>query len=193
MRRLLLITLLALAGCTSEDWDPMEEQPKPLPYKPSSMFPDGRAMRPVPEDTVAREAPRGTIAYLRDVPDGGFFVEPPRQPLTQAALDRGQEVFDIYCAACHGLRGDGRSVVATKMSLRAPPNLMDSRIRNLDDDQLFGVITEGYGMMPPLRTWIAAQDRWRVVAYLRALQLSTDVPASQLDPRDLRELQKGTP
>lgn len=193
MKRAPLIALLALSACTSEAWDPMEEQPKPLPYTPSSLFPDGRSMRPVPEDTVAREEPRGSFGVLQQRPDGGAFVEPSPEPLTRASLERGHELFDIYCAACHGIRGNGESVVAHKMSLRAPPSLLDDRVRALGDDQLFAVVTAGYGLMPPLRSWIEPRDRWRVVAYLRALQLSAAVPASQLSPGDVAQLGKGAP
>ena len=185
---LIAILVFACIGCTSEAWDPMEEQPKPLPYETSQLFPDQRTMRPIPEGTVSREAPRGAIVHLQDRPDGGALVIPAEPALSQQVLDRGEHEFDIVCAACHGVRANGVSVVATKMALRPPPSLLEPSVRQLDSDQLYAVISDGYGMMPPLRAWFSPEDRWAVISYLRALQLAAAVPASKLAPQDLRQL-----
>ena len=179
---------LALAGCTSEQWDPMEDQPKPLAYEPSALFTDGRSMRPIPDGAVAQESPRGPLVHLQDRPDGGAIFLAARPPLSQAALDLGRRRFEITCAACHGLTGDGRSAVATKMSLRPPADLLDPPVAALTDTQLYAVITLGYGMMPALRGWFPARERWAVIDYLRALQLAHRAPRAALAPEDLRAL-----
>jgi len=188
MKPALLLIALAFAGCTYEQWDPMEEQSKPLPYETSQLFPDQRTMRPIPAGTVSREAPRGTLVHLQDRPDGGTLVIPQEPALTNAVLDRGEHEFDIVCAACHGVRGNGTSVVATKMALRPPPSLLIPPVSALDDQQLYAIVSDGYGLMPPLRAWLSPADRWAVIEYLHAVQLAAAVPASELGPEDLDQL-----
>ena len=73
-------------------------------------------------------------------------------------------------------------------ALRPPPSLLEPRIRALSDRRIFEIASDGYGLMPPLAAWIAADDRWDVVSYVRALQLSADVPASALDAHDRAQL-----
>ncbi|MBS2026308.1 MAG: cytochrome c [Deltaproteobacteria bacterium] len=187
MRRL-AATLLLLGACTPWQWDPMKKQGRPSAYEPSSLFPDGRAMRTPPAGSVAREDPVGPVHFLEDEPDGGGFVEGPRPPLTAASLDRGEQVFDRICAACHGLRGDGVSRVAQKMSLRPPPSLLAPPITQLGDHQLFAILTEGYGLMPAMRGWLTPEDRWNVISYVHVLQLASAVPAGELSSADRAEL-----
>jgi mono/diheme cytochrome c family protein len=161
--------LLATA-CHPDDIDPMERQPKLLPYATSEIFSDGRAMRAPPPGTIPRE---------RDLAEA--------QPeITQALLALGRARFDVVCAPCHGIAGDGESVVASKMELRPPPSLHEARIRDLDAATIYRVISDGYGLMPRFSTHLAPRERWAVVAYVRALQLSQRLPIADA-PEPLRQ------
>ncbi len=165
-----LIGALSLFGCTESDIDPMMRQEKFKAYAVNDYYSDGRAMRVPPTGTVPRE---------RDI---AAATTPP--PVTKALLERGRERFDIHCAVCHGFAGDGDSVVASKMSLRGPPTLVDDKIRAYTVQQIYLVATEGYGYMPKYDAEIPARDRWAIANYIKALQLSQhasldDVPADK--------------
>lgn len=161
---------LTLFGCTESDIDPMMRQEKMKAYWVNDYFPDGRSMRVPPTGTVPRE---------RDL---AAEATPP--PVTEALLKRGHERFDIHCAVCHGYAGDGDSVVASKMSLRAPPTLVDDKVSAYTVQQIFTVATEGYGYMPTYAAEISPNDRWAIANYVKVLQLSQhasldDVPADK--------------
>ncbi len=170
-----LFALLA-AACRPQDIDPMEEQPKLLPYAESEQFADHRAMRAPPDGTVPRERQS----------------EAPPATLTPELMALGREKFDIVCATCHGLTGDGDSIVAGKMSLRAPPSLHEPRLRALSADALYRVITDGYGLMPRYLNVLGPRERWAVVAYVRALQLSQSTPLADA-PDEIRRSLSGAP
>jgi len=112
----------------------------------------------------------------------GFVIEFP-MPITAADLDRGQERFNIYCSVCHGRLGDGSGMIV-KRGFRKPPSFHDERLRNAPIGYFFDVETNGFGAMPDYASQIPPEDRWRIIAYIRALQLSqrstlADVPASE--------------
>jgi mono/diheme cytochrome c family protein len=168
-RTLCLAAALLAAACHPDDIDPMDRQPKLLPYGTSDLFADGRSMRAPPPGTIPRE---------RDLAEA--------QPeVTPALLALGRARFDVVCAPCHGIAGDGDSVVAGKMELRAPPSLHEPRIRELDAATIYRVISEGYGLMPRFSTHLAPRERWAVLAYVRALQLSQSLPLADA-PEPLR-------
>lgn len=172
----LLFGIFTLSGCpTSNDIDPMELQQRYKPYDPSSFYPDGRSLRPPPPGTIPRSAIVDDPAYTTGMVNGAPVTVIPVE-VTDELLRRGRTAFDISCAPCHGLLGDGESVVATKMSLMMPPSLLTPRIRLLSDGMIFWAISEGYGLMPAYAAEIPAEDRWGIVAYVRALQLSQDAP-----------------
>jgi mono/diheme cytochrome c family protein len=100
--------------------------------------------------------------------------------MTRALLDQGHAAFDRVCATCHGVLGDGVSVVAEKMELRKPPSLHEARIRGLAPGQVFEIVSVGYGMMPSLAALLDVDERWAVVAYLDALRLSQAAPIAAL-------------
>ncbi len=100
--------------------------------------------------------------------------------LTRADVERGRDRFDVLCATCHGVRGDGDSVVATKMLFVRPPSLLEPRIRGLSDAQIGAVIVHGYGLMPSYANELAGSDRAATVAYVRALQIAQGVSVSAL-------------
>jgi mono/diheme cytochrome c family protein len=107
-----------------------------------------------------------------------------------AALARGRARFDVTCAVCHGLLGDGESQVALSMSLRRPPSL--HAYRDVPDGHLYRVITEGFGLMPSYGAELSVEDRWAVVAYVRALQLSQYAGLEQVPPDVRRKLEQET-
>lgn len=185
--------VVLLTGCpTSNDIDPMELQQRYKPYDPSSFYPDGRSLRPPPPGTIPRSATVDDPAYTTGMVNGVPVSVMPVQ-VTDELLRLGRTAFDISCAPCHGLLGDGNSVVASKMSLRTPPSLLTPRIRTLSDGLVFQAISEGYGLMPGYAAELSAEERWGVVAYVRALQLSQDAPLDWA-PRDVRErLEKEAP
>lgn len=167
----ILLALIGL-GCGSstppiEVFNDMKHQPKYLPQEASPLFADGSASRPTPEGTVARGELREDAVFYTGRRGGEYAANP--LPLSLEILQRGRERFDIYCAPCHDRTGEGRGIVAQRSSW-LPVNLNDERIREMPDGQLFETITHGQRTMPGYRFQITEQDRWAVVAYVRALQ-----------------------
>jgi mono/diheme cytochrome c family protein len=159
------LLLLLLLGCDQK----MREQPRLNPLEPSRFFEDGQSARPLERGTVARHRPAAS-----------------KPPMTRENLLRGRERFNIYCAVCHGESGYGRGPIVERGYLR-PPSFHIDRLRSAPDEQIYDVITHGFGAMPSYAKQVSPEDRWRIVAYLRALQFSQhatlkDVPAGRLEP-----------
>lgn len=177
---------------SSEDIDPLENQPRYGPYTENTFFADTRAMRPPPEGAVPREiVPRTSPFATGGTPDGGLLDTIPL-PISAELLREGRTQFEITCAACHGLLGDGASVVASQMALRPPPSLLSDKVRSFPVGRIFRVATEGYGFMPGYRDQIPDRLRWAVVAYVRALELSQSAPLSTA-PNDAQKRLRETP
>ena len=177
-RRLqLLWAAIVITGCDTNWIDPMEIQKKDLPYRRDVFFADQRAMRPLVEGTVAREQILGPREVREGLDAAGRFVTRVPVPLTRPLLNRGRERNDISCATCHGVRGDGHSVVASKMSLRAPPALIWGGAATRPPGEVFRIISLGWGLMAPYSAEISVPDRWAIVAYLQALAISQSAPA----------------
>ena len=180
----LLLPVALLAGCPA--FDPMQRQAKYKAYQSSEFHPDGLALRTPPAGTV----PYGSVgdpAVQRGVgPDGKPL---PRSPLafTPPLLATGRKKFEIHCAVCHGLTGDGQSQVALNMSLRKPPSL--HLYREVPDGYLYQVISQGFGLMPNYAAELTPAERWGVVGYVRALQLSQHASAAQVPPETMKKLQ----
>jgi mono/diheme cytochrome c family protein len=181
------LLLLAAACGDTLVVDPMERQPRGRPYAANAFFEDGRAMRDPPPGTVPRERTVGNPALTEGRLNGKDVTDIPI-PLTKALLDKGHKRFEIYCGACHGLLGDGRSLVAANMSLRPPPNLHERR--DMTVGHYFQVVSNGYGLMPGYSAQLDIEERWAVVAYLRALQLSQNAPIALAPPEERERLQK---
>ncbi len=186
---------LLLAGCrgqTSQEppfWikHGMEYQGRFMAFQENKFYEDHRAMRQPPEGTVARGLLKADEVYYHGGVDTHFVVTSP-VPLTANLLVRGQERFNIYCSPCHGQTGMGDGIVVKKGFL-PPPNFHDERIITMRDGQVFRTITNGIRNMPSYGKQIPEDDRWAIVAYLRALQRSQkaslkDVPES--DRNDLK-------
>jgi mono/diheme cytochrome c family protein len=185
----LFLLLAACSGVVEQpDFERMIDQPSARPFEASSWFADGRAMRPPPAGVVAHGRVVGQPERTEGLSDKVYAARIPIA-LDRRVLDAGRARFDIYCAACHGLRGDGDSEVARNMELRKPPNLLAPPIRDYPPGRVFHAATAGYGLMPAYRAELSVDERWAVVAYLRALQLSQSVPLDQL-PISLRQAVK---
>ena len=148
----------------------MHDQPKYEPLEASEFFENGAASRPLVEGTVARGQLREDAAFYTGQAFGVAVAQNPL-PIDAALLDRGQERYEIFCTPCHDRAGTGNGLVAQR-GYRPPPSLHIDRLRGVADGQLFHVITNGFGAMPDYRAQIPARDRWAIVAYVRALQLS---------------------
>jgi len=155
------------------------------PYKESDFFPDRRAMREPPQGTLPAGRMQLPPALERGIVDG-MYVEKNPVFLTTMFVEMGGRRFDVFCAPCHGIQGNGNSVVARKMTLRQPPSLISDRIRQFPDGRIFRVITEGYGLMPKYDQELQIVERWAVVAYIRALGIqAVGIPIERL-PQPIR-------
>ena len=181
------LAVLILSGCPR--LDPMQRQAKYKAYQASTETADGLAMRSPPEGTVPYGALLDPAVLTGLGPDGKPL---PLSPLKadEGLLARGRARFDVECAVCHGLLGDGESQVALNMSLRRPPSL--HQYRDLTDGYLYQVITQGFGLMPSYASVLPVEDRWAVVAYVRALQLSQHFPAAELPASERGELTRSS-
>jgi mono/diheme cytochrome c family protein len=186
----LCVALLAsLAGCERAMHN-MYQQPRYDPGAGSALFPDGKAARPPPPGSVPMASGdlAGTSSGRRgqDEPlawQAAYAATSP-PPITPALLQRGQERYTIYCMPCHSPAGDGDGPI-TRRGFPHPPSYHEQRLRDAPDRHFFDVMTHGYGVMYSYADRVAPQDRWAIVAYIRALQLSQHAPLAQL-PAGLR-------
>ncbi len=160
----------------------MHDQPKYQPLEGSTFFNDAQASRPLVAGTVARgHLKDDALLYTGKVDGAEALIFP--WAVDEKVMARGQERFNIYCSPCHGQTGMGDGMVV-KRGYRRPPALSDLRLREAAPGHFFEVITNGFGAMPDYAAQIKATDRWAIVAYVRALQLSAhatleDVPVAQ--------------
>ncbi len=162
----------------------MDNQPKYGAQEENRFFPDGSAMRqPVP-GTVARGFLRDNMAYFTGRNENGRYVAENQGGITMQILERGRERFDIYCAPCHSRVGDGRGIMVNRGYV-PPPSFHQAYLRDTLDGYLFDVITSGVRNMPAYAHQIAVNDRWAIVAYLRALQKSRSATVEDV-PEELR-------
>lgn len=169
---------LALAGCRQD----MHDQPKYKPFHESDFFGDRRSARPLVEGTVARGMLREDTHLYAGKVDGALAETFPF-PVTAEVLQRGRERYGIYCTPCHGLAGNGDGMIVSR-GYRKPSSFHVDRLRAERPGYFFDVITNGFGAMPDYAAQIPVEDRWAIVGYVRALQLSqnatvADVPAEK--------------
>jgi mono/diheme cytochrome c family protein len=170
--------VLIVAGCRQD----MHDAPRYEAFEASDTFADKRASRTAPAGTVARGWLRDDQALYTGKVDGKVVDTFPFA-ITRADLARGQQRYNIYCTPCHGRLGDGNGMVVQR-GLRQAASFHQDRLRQETPGYFFDVITNGFGAMPDYATQIPVEDRWLIVAYVRALQLSQyasvdDVPADR--------------
>jgi mono/diheme cytochrome c family protein len=182
-----LLSAALFAACRQD----MHDAPRYDPYEDSLVFPKGSSAQPL----VAGTVPRGFLhedqaLYTGKVNDE--LVDAFPFAITRADLDRGEVRFDTFCAPCHGRTGEGNGLVVQR-GYRQPPTYHQDRLRQVPVGYLFNVITNGFGQMPDYRAQVTPEDRWRVIAYIRALQLSQQAPASAIPADEMQRLQGGGP
>lgn len=202
--RLVMLLLLpaCLLGCESGKQD-MYDQPRYKPFSAGPLFPDGAAARVPPQgaEPYAAGVPAATSSGLagrdslqRELQAEAASALPASIPL--GLLQRGRQRYDIYCMPCHSPVGDGDGLVVRR-GFPAPPSYHQDRLRQAPDRHFFDVITHGHGVMAAYGDRVPPSDRWAIVAYVRALQLSQNVPVAKLPEAMRRRLtadaEKGAP
>jgi len=183
----LVSAAFAAAGCRQD----MHNQPKYIPLRESTFFSDDRSARPLVAGTVARGQLReDTLLYTGKVNGADATVFP--FPITDRVMARGQERFNIYCSPCHGETGQGDGMIVRR-GYRRPPTYHQDRLREAPVGHFFDVITNGFGAMPDYAAQIRVEDRWAIVAYLRALQLSEHATIADVPPDRRGSLDRQTP
>lgn len=176
-----LISILGFRGAKSTrppldifpEWafPSMEFQPRPRPQGESRFFADGRADRMPPQHTVARGMLRDDDALFLGKDAAGAFTKgfPAKMSVDLKFLERGRERYAIYCAPCHGVTGDGNGITK-RYGMGATPTYHDDRLRTMPEGEIYNTITNGKNTMLPYADKLSPDERWAVVAYVRALQ-----------------------
>ena len=177
------------------DLQRMINQDKFTVWQHCPYFEDGSIMRTPPEGTLPRDVPFGDPPVNQGLVGDAYVADVPI-PVTRDLLVAGRVRFDAFCAPCHGLRGDGESIVALNMDLRRPPALAggSAAAATFPAGRIYQIIDQGYGLMRSYAEDLGSpEERWAVVAYLRALQLSHGVPLSSLPPAVRQEAERLLP
>src|SRR5690348_12250042 len=171
---LVLVVVASLAGCRQD----MHDQPRYKPLAESHFFADLRSERQPVEGTVARgQLHEDSYFYTGKLGNNPGDYMP--FPVNEEVLVRGRERFNIYCAPCHSRLGDGNGMIPQR-GFRRPPSYHQDRLRKAPLGYLFDVMTNGFGAMPEYASQIPPRDRWCIVAYIRALQLSQNATAADI-------------
>ena len=173
----LVLLAAGLSACRQD----MHDQPKYIPLRPSDFFLDGRSARPLSEGTIARGHLNDDPAFFTGKGSDGKLITYFPIAVTKDVILRGQQRFNVYCSPCHDRTGSGNGMIVRR-GYRRPPSYHTQRLIEQPDGHFFDVMTNGFGAMPDYAAQIQPQDRWAIVAYIRALQLSqqatiNDVPA----------------
>jgi mono/diheme cytochrome c family protein len=174
--------LVMLTACRQD----MQNEPRYKPLAASDFFADQRSARPMVEGTVARGHLRIDEARYTGKIDGEDIDQFPI-PIAKADIERGQTRFNVYCTPCHGRLGDGNGMVVLR-GFRQPPSYYSDRLVHAPVGHYFDVISNGFGSMVSYASRIESDDRWRIVAYIRALQLSESASQSDVPPGQLQTL-----
>ncbi|MGF1669863.1 MAG: c-type cytochrome [Balneolaceae bacterium] len=191
---LLLFTSLVLMSCRGQKTEKppihpiqnMDDQNRFNAQQENRFFEDNRSMRMPVEGTVARGLLKEDVEYYEGLQPDGSFVENIPMPVSESFLYRGKDRYDIYCSVCHGGTGDGRGIIMTGQYGYVPaPTFHSDRLRELPVGELYSAITNGVRNMPSYETQIPVDDRWAIVAYIKALQRSQFVPEEEMQQFDV--------
>ena len=174
-----LLLIGVLGGCRQD----MHDQPKFKPLAENTFYPDHRSARPRVAGTVARGHLRGDDALHTGKVNGALSDSLPL-PLTAELVQLGRERFETYCSPCHGRTGRGDGLVAQR-GFKKPSSFHVDRLRSMPVGYFYDVITNGFGAMSDYSAQVSVNDRWAIVAYVRALQLSENASFADV-PRDFR-------
>jgi mono/diheme cytochrome c family protein len=182
----LLVVLIAMAGLSA--CNAMRDQPRYDPLEASQFFTNGMSSRPlVPGAIPISRNVDQDVLYTGKTPDGQLVASLPIS-VTQQVLQRGQEEFNIYCSPCHGYDGEGQGMIVQR-GFASPPSFHTQRLREAPVGHFFDVITNGFGQMYAYDYRVKPADRWAIIAYIRALQLSQNATTQDVPPDELQKLQ----
>jgi hypothetical protein len=177
-----LAPVLISAGCRQQ----MADQPRYDPLESSSFFPDGQSARPLVPGTIARGELKDDAHFFTGTV-GGAPAKTFPFPITLEVLQRGQERYNIYCSPCHARTGNGDGMIVRRGFTR-PPSFHIPLMREHPPGHFFRIISQGVGAMPEYRQQVAPYDRWAIVAYIRALQLTYYASLSDISAEGQKEL-----
>jgi len=184
------VGFLALAGCRQD----MQDQPKFIPLRSNTFFPDQRSARDPIRGTIPRLDNAALDAeqldpnsYYLSGRHGAVYGNELPFPVSREVLERGQERFNIYCAPCHARVGDGNGMIVQR-GFKHPPSFHDPRLRNAPLGYFYEVMSNGFGAMPDYSAQVKPNDRWTIAAHIRALQLSQNASMADVAQEDLKEL-----
>ena len=185
---LLVLAGLALAplGCKRED---MHNQPRHEWQEGSEFFADGQSARPQVEGTLAVGQPRSNSPLITTRAAGGGYAEAYPFEITRGALDRGRQRYEIYCSMCHGATGYGDGMIVQRGFVK-PPSFHVDRLRAAPPGYYVEVITHGFGAMYSYNDRVGPEDRWKIAAYIKTLQLSQGVETASLSPEDRQRVEQ---
>lgn len=188
------VAMVLLAGCENSgperDFERMVNQSYFQVYKECDFFPDRRAMRDPPSGTLPVDRMALPPELEHGLVDNGYVEKNPVL-LTPVFVEMGRRRFEVFCAPCHGVLGNGNSVVAGKMSLRRAPSLVSERVRAFPDGKIYRIVALGQGLMPAYAQELTIAERWAAVAYVRALSIQTQgTTLDRLPPAIRREAEE---
>jgi mono/diheme cytochrome c family protein len=189
---------LVVTGCRND----MHDQPRFNTFEANPFYADSQSARPLVANTVARGFLREDKEFYTGRIDGpvpapsndsgvatgmeAYVVKSP-VPVTRQVLLRGQDRFNVYCSPCHGRTGLGNGMIVQR-GMKQPPSYHEQRLRDAPDGYIFDVMTNGFGVMYSYASRVKPEDRWAIVAYIRALQLSFNAPADALSAEQKQNL-----
>lgn len=176
-------TLVAASGCRQD----MHDQPRYDPNEASRFFADGRTARPIPPGTVAR-GQLGADRHYTTGKIGDRYAETFPVVISDQLLRRGRERYDIYCSPCHDRTGSGNGMIVQRGYPR-PASFHNRRLRVAPPGYYFHAISNGFGVMPSYKVQVPIEDRWAIIAYIRALQLSQNALLDEVEPVTRRLLE----
>jgi mono/diheme cytochrome c family protein len=181
----IFVIAAGLSACRQD----MHDSPRYRPYRASEFYADGSSARPLVEGTIPRGFLREDTHLYEGKVNGQQATSFPF-PITRADLDRGEERYNIYCSPCHGRTGEGNGMVVQRGFKTAASYHVD-RLRNAPVGYFFDVMSNGFGAMPDYKAQIPVDDRWRIVAYIRALQLTHNATAADVPADEMKKLTAG--
>jgi mono/diheme cytochrome c family protein len=181
------VMTMLLSAC-----DDMANQHRYEPLEASLFFADGRSARPQVEGTVPRGRLDQEESYYSGMAADGQILEEAPILITIEVMERGRERYDIYCSPCHGLDGYGEGMIVQR-GFPQPQSFHIDRLRTAPDGYFYIVVTDGFGRMYPYSYRIQPEDRWAIVAYIRALQLSQYATEQDVPPEMRPELEGTSP
>lgn len=177
--------LLLLTGC----WYDMRTQAKVKPLEASDFFADGQASRPLLPDTVARGHLNLDKAMYQGMNEDNTPVADFPIEITREVLERGHQQYDIFCSPCHSRLGNGQGMIVRR-GFKTPPSFHIDRLRQAPPGYYYDVITHGFGVMYSYASRIPPEDRWAIIAYIKALQLSQNATLNDVPPDQRSKLEE---